>query len=62
MTTEEQTKQDLLTLIQVRNQRIAELELQNLALIRNQCDCEGECNANGKAVQGEENQSKKEKA
>ncbi len=60
MTTEEQVKQDLLALVQVRNQRIAELELQNLALSRNQC--KGECNANGKAVQGEENQSKKEKA
>jgi len=33
----DQTNQDLLTLIQVRNQRIAELELQNLALNRNQC-------------------------
>ena len=37
MTTEEQVKQDLLALVQVRNQRIAELELQNLALSRNQC-------------------------
>ena len=61
MTTEDQTKQDLLTLVQVRNQRIAELELNNLALSRNQCKCEGECNANGKAVQGEEDSSKKEK-
>ena len=60
MTTEEQTNQDFITLIQIRNQRIAELELNNLALSRNQC--KGECNANGKAVQGEENQSKKEKA
>ena len=34
---EETATQDLLTLIQVRNQRIAELELQNLALNRNQC-------------------------
>jgi len=42
MTTEEQTKQDLLTLVQARNQRIAELELQILNLSRNQCN--GECN------------------
>jgi len=34
MTTEEQTKQDLLTLIQGRNQRIAELELIVLDLKR----------------------------
>jgi len=59
MTTEEQAQQDLLVLIQGRNQRIAELELQVLNLSRNQC--KGECNANGKAVQGEEDQSKKEK-
>ena len=59
MTTEEQTKQDLLTLIQIRNQRIAELELNNLVLSRNQC--KGECNnASRQAVQGNENQSKKE--
>ena len=43
MTTEEQTKQDLLTLIQGRNQRIAELEMQVLGLSRNQCKCEEEC-------------------
>jgi hypothetical protein len=36
MTTEEQIKQDLLTIIQVRNQRIAELELDKLSLVRNQ--------------------------
>ena len=34
MTTEEQTKADLLTLVQGRNQRIAELELLVLALNR----------------------------
>ena len=64
MTTEEQTNQDFLTLIQIRNQRIAELELQNLALSRNQC--KGGCNtANGNTIQSkkegqeERNQEKK---
>ena len=44
MTTEEQTKQDLLTIVQARNQRIAELELQILNLSRKQCseDCKKE--------------------
>jgi len=64
MTTEEQTNQDFLTLIQIRNQRIAELELQNLALSRNQC--KGGCNnVNGNTIQSkkegqeERNQEKK---
>jgi|TARA_X000001382_G_C3140697_1_gene169462 hypothetical protein len=64
MTTEEQTNQDFLTLIQIRNQRIAELELQNLALSRNQC--KGGCNnGNGNTIQSkkegqeERNQEKK---
>ena len=46
MTTEqeEQVKNDLLVLVQGRNQRIAELELQVLNLSRQQCkgDCEKE--------------------
>jgi len=61
MTTEEQTKQDLLVLIQGRNQRIAELELQVLGLSRNQCNCEGECNANGESIQVQKTEGKKEK-
>ena len=62
MTTEEQTKQDLLVLIQGRNQRIAELELQVLQLNRNQCKCEGECNnANGESIQVQKTESKEEK-
>ena len=55
MTTEEQTNQDFLTLIQIRNQRIAELELDKLSLVRNQC--KGGCN-NAKG-QEERNQEKK---
>ena len=46
MTTEqeEQVKNDLLVLVQGRNQRIAELELQVLNLSRTQCkdDCKKE--------------------
>ena len=64
MSTEEQTNQDFLTLIQIRNQRIAELELNNLVLSRNQC--KGGCNnANGNTIQSkkegqeERNQEKK---
>jgi len=48
----DQTNQDLLTLIQVRNQRIAELELQNLALNRNQC--KGACDARNEKDEGNE--------
>ena len=60
MTTEEQIKHDLLTIIQVRNQRIAELELDKLSLVRNQC--KGECNnANGKSIQVQKAESKEEK-
>ena len=59
MTTEEQVKQDLLALVQVRNQRIAELELQNLALSRNQC--KGECDANGESVQVQKTEGKDKK-
>ena len=60
MTTEEQVKQDLLALVQVRNQRIAELELQNLALSRNQC--KGECdNANGESIQVQKAEGKDKK-
>jgi hypothetical protein len=51
--------QDLLALIQGRNQRIAELELQVLELNRNQCKCKGECNnANGKSLSVQEAESK----
>ena len=60
MTTEEQTNQDFLTLIQIRNQRIAELELNNLALSRNQC--KGGCNnANGESVQVQKTEGKDKK-
>jgi hypothetical protein len=55
----EDTIQDLLALVQGRNQRIAELELQVLKLNRNQCKCEGECsNANGKSLSVQETESK----
>ena len=60
MTTEEQTKQDLLTLVQVRNQRIADLELQNLALSRNQCKGESD-NANVESVQIQKTEGKDKK-
>jgi hypothetical protein len=60
MTTEEQTKQDLLVLIQVRNQRIAELELDKLSLVRNQC--KGGCNnANGNKKEGQEERNQEKK-
>tara|TARA_R100000234_G_scaffold112936_1_gene86962 strand:+ start:215 stop:397 length:183 start_codon:yes stop_codon:yes gene_type:complete len=58
MTTEEQTKQDLLVLIQGRNQRIAELELQVLGLSRNQCECKEECKKE-KPVFGEDKENAK---
>ena len=58
MTTEEQTKQDLLVLIQGRNQRIAELELQVLGLSRNQCN--EECKKE-KPVFGEDKKDAKHK-
>ena len=58
-TNPEETIQDLLALVQGRNQRIAELELQVLKLNRNQCKCEGECsNANGKSLSVQETESK----
>tara|TARA_R100000781_G_C3991423_1_gene97073 strand:- start:318 stop:521 length:204 start_codon:yes stop_codon:yes gene_type:complete len=57
MTTEEQIKQDLLTIIQVRNQRIAELELDKLSLVRNQC--KGECNNGSRQVQKTESKEEK---
>jgi len=58
MTTEqeEQVKNDLLILVQGRNQRIAELELQVLNLSRTQC--KGDCNANGTSVSVQEAESK----
>jgi len=53
----EDTIQDLLALVQGRNQRIADLELQVLKLNRNQC--KGECsNANGKSISVQEAESK----
>ena len=60
----EDTIQDLLALVQGRNQRIAELELQVLKLNRNQCKCgnqckcEGGCNANGESVSVQKAESK----
>jgi len=55
----EETIQDLLALVQGRNQRIAELELQVLQLNRNQCKCQGECNnANGESLSVQEAESK----
>ena len=58
----EETIQDLLALVQGRNQRIAELELQVLKLNRNQCKCERECsNANGESVSVQEAESKKKR-
>ena len=60
----EDTIQDLLALVQGRNQRIAELELQVLKLSRNQCKCgnqckcEGGCNANGESVSVQKAESK----
>ena len=42
-TNPEETIQDLLALVQGRNQRIAELELQILKLNRNQCQCDDTC-------------------
>ena len=58
MTTEqeEQVKNDLLILVQGRNQRIAELELQVLNLSRTQY--KGDCNANGTSVSVQEAESK----
>ena len=52
MTDEDRTKQDLLTLVQARNQRIAELELQILNLNRNQCNCEGDCKKEEENAEG----------
>ena len=57
-TNPEETIQDLLALVQGRNQRIAELELQVLKLNRNQCKCEGGCNANGESVSVQKAESK----
>tara|TARA_A100001515_G_scaffold144524_1_gene148847 strand:+ start:24577 stop:24789 length:213 start_codon:yes stop_codon:yes gene_type:complete len=59
MPSEEQTKADLLTLIQGRNQRIAELEL--LVLDLNRQIQEGANHANGKTVQVQKTEDKDKK-
>ncbi len=59
MTSEEQTIQNLLTLVQGRNQRIVELELQVLNL--NKQLQEGANHANGKSLQGKEDERQETK-
>ena len=59
MTTEEQAQQDLLVLIQGRNQRIAELELQVLKLNRNQCKCDESCKCDGNRKTKEKSDAKR---
>ena len=54
----EETIQDLLALVQGRNQRIADLELQVLKLNRNQCKCDGDCNSTKKNLSVQESESK----
>ena len=56
MPSEEQTKADLLTLIQGRNQRIAELELLVLDLNRQVEECKNALSHNEKKVFGEKNE------
>ena len=60
MTSEEQTKADLLTLIQGRNQRIAELELLVLDLNRQVEESRNALSYNEKKVYGEKNEKEKE--
>ena len=60
MTSEEQTKADLLTLIQGRNQRIAELELLVLDLNRQVEESRNALSYNEKIVFGEKNEKEKE--
>ena len=60
MTSEEQTKADLLTLIQGRNQRIAELELLVLDLNRQVEESKNALSYNEKKVFGEKNEKEKE--
>ena len=60
MTSEEQTKADLLTLIQGRNQRIAELELLVLDLNRQVEESRNALSYNEKKVFGEKNEKEKE--
>ena len=59
MTSEEQTIQNLLALVQGRNQRIVELELQVLNL--NKQVQEGDNHANGKSLQGKEDERQETK-
>ena len=60
MPSEEQTKADLLTLIQGRNQRIAELELLVLDLNRQIEESKNALSYNEKKVFGEKNEKEKE--
>ena len=60
MKSEEQTKADLLTLIQGRNQRIAELELLVLDLNRQVEESRNALSYNEKKVFGEKNEKEKE--
>ena len=60
MTSEEQTKADLLTLIQGRNQRIAELELLVLDLNRQVEESRNALSYNEKKVFGEKNEKENE--
>ena len=60
MTSEEQTKADLLTLIQGRNQRIAELELLVLDLNRQVEESRNALSYNEKKVFVEKNEKEKE--
>jgi hypothetical protein len=60
MPSEEQTKADLLTLIQGRNQRIAELELLVLDLNRQVEESRNALSYNEKKVFGEKNEKEKE--
>ena len=60
MPSEEQTKADLLTLIQGRNQRIAELELLVLDLNRQVEESKNALSYNEKKVFGEKNEKEKE--
>ena len=61
MTTEEQTKADLLTLIQGRNQRIAELELLVLDLNRQNEELKNALSHNKKDGNEEEEKGNEEK-
>ena len=55
----EETIQDLLALVQGRNQRIADLELQVLKLNRNQCKCDESCKCDGNCKTKEKSDAKR---